>query len=171
MSAYAVPLLTLFAGGALGALGNYRANRALERDKVLLQSGTTSNERLFTAGKTFAETARRLWHLTCEPDAQTRTEELEKFHEELRAGYPGVRLVGSADVQEQARQIIRHAYGARKVALQESDPREGEFAHGPRERLGGHVVRFLTAMRTQVGTPDAEAVPSPDRDLLEAAPD
>jgi hypothetical protein len=170
MSAYVVPLLTLGAGGALGALWNYRANRALERDKVLLQYGTTSNERLFTAGKAFAETARRLWHLTYEED-RVRADELEKLHEELRAGYPGVRLVGSAEVQEHARQIIRHAYAARKIASGEPDPREDEFAHDPRERLGGHVVRFLTAMRTQLGTPDAEAVPSPDQELLEAVPD
>jgi hypothetical protein len=171
MSGYVISLLSLVVGGGFVALWNYRASRALEHDKVVLQYGTTSNERLFLAGKSFAETARRLWHLTYELDAHARAEELEKLHEELRASYPGVRLVGSAEVQEQARQIIRHAHAARKIALGESDPREDEFAHDPRERLGGHLVRFLTAMRKQLGTPDPEAVPSPDRDLLEAAPD
>jgi hypothetical protein len=171
MSGYVIPLLTLAAGGALGALWNYRANRALEHDKFVLQYGTTSNERLFTAGKAFAETARRLWHLTYEENTHERADELEKLHEHLRAGYPGVRLVGSAEVQEHARQIIRHAYAARKLASGEPDPREGEFAHDPRERLGGQVVRFLTAMRRQLGTPDPEAVPSPDQELLKAAPE
>jgi len=162
--------LTLLVGTLVGAVATFIANRALERQKVVLQYGSTSNERLYLSGKAFAETARRFWHLTTE-EGSHRLDEIDTLHEELRAAYPGVRLVGSADVQEHARQIIRHAYAARKFAAGDADPRGAEFEHDPRARLAGHLVRFLTAMRVQLQTPDPTAVPTLDLELLAAAPE
>ena len=108
-------------------------------------------------------TSRRLQHVAGATgggdDSRDAKHRLDTQHEALRSLAAQVGLLGSFDVQERARMVVRHAYAVRAVAQGFPDPRQHEYPGlSPNARLIDAISEFQAAVRRQLRIANADDV-------------
>lgn len=141
---------------------------------LLLQKRTQKHEittrwdsMLLTASVDLLNAARRTEHLADQIErGLTEDDRLQRFddlHQQVRVSVEQIRLLGTAEVQLAARNILRSVYSRRLVVRGGKDPYAEEYANmHPSDRLREHLLLFYKAVRQQLRVTDALDVP---RDL------
>jgi hypothetical protein len=84
----------------------------------------------------------------------------DDIHQQVRVSVEKIRLLGDAEVQVAARNILRSVYSRRLVVRGEKDPHAEEYNNmHPSDRLREHLFVFYKAVRQQLRVNNALDVP------------
>jgi hypothetical protein len=154
-------ILLLVAGAAVGLIPTYLMDRRREKHALAVRWDAA----LYELCKDFSATVREFVHLGRRlgrgGDEEARAAAVEAHHAHLRGLAQQMRLIGSQDVQQAAREVEHHISWIRYVW----DGREDEMAiyYGgvpPEARLRAAMHKLFVAARTQLGVSNPEEVAS-----------
>jgi hypothetical protein len=159
-------LLPLVAGAAIGFVPTYLVERRKERTTLL----TRWDASLFALSSELAESARHFLHLAqnvhydgdriAAGERAGLLEEIDRAHARIRTLAAQIPLLGSREVQMQARLVVHHAFSVRQVLVEgASDPRAETYpGTHPVGRLNAELAGFYVAGRRQLNVRDPENV-------------
>ncbi len=155
-------ILLLIIGAAVGVIPTYLIERRKERHELAIRWDGA----LYELCKDFSNTVREFVHLARRrgrvANEEQRAAELDKNHAHLRGLAQQIRLLGSKDLQQAAREVEHHAWWVRAVLEGREDRLAGHYAGMPPEdRLRDALLRLYVAARVQLGVPKPEDV-APD---------
>lgn len=154
-------ILLLVAGAAIGVIPTYLMERRREKHALAIRWDTA----LYKLCKDFSTTVREFVHLGRRlgrgGDEEARAAEVEAHHAHLRGLAQQVRLLGSQDLQQAAREVEHHVWWVRYVW----DGREDELASyyvgvPPEARLRAAMHELYVAARVQLGVANPQEVAS-----------
>jgi len=154
-------ILLLVAGAAVGLIPTYLMDRRREKHALAVRWDAA----LYDLCRDFSATVREFVHLGRRlgrgGDEEARAAAVEAHHAHLRGLAQQMRLIGSQDVQQAAREVEHHISWIRYVW----DGREDEMAiyYGgvpPEARLRAAMHKLFVAARTQLGVSNPEEVAS-----------
>lgn len=154
-------ILLLVAGAAVGLIPTYLMDRRREKHALAVRWDAA----LYELCKDFSATVREFVHLGRRlgrgGDEEARAAEVEAHHAHLRGLAQQMRLIGSQDLQQAAREVEHHVWWVRYVW----EGREDEMAiyYGgvpPEARLRAAMHQLFVAARTQLGVSNPEEVAS-----------
>jgi hypothetical protein len=158
-SATATSLLLVIVGAAVGLIPAYVMERRRERHALAVRWDAS----LYDLCKECAASARQLVHLVRRYDrVEQRDEQHSKVddeHARLRSVVQQLRILGTAELQQAAREVEHHAWWVR--AVYEGRPDELIDHYGGRaveDRLREAMRRLFVAARRQLGVKDPDAV-------------
>lgn len=154
-------ILLLVVGAAIGLIPTYLMERRTEKHALAIRWDTA----LYELCNDFSATVREFVHLGRRlgrgGDEEARTAELEAHHSHLRGLAQQIRLIGSQDLQQAAREVEHHASWVRYTWEGRQDELAGYYAGVPPEaRLRAAMHQLYVAARTQLGVPNPEEVAS-----------
>ncbi|WP_405470269.1 hypothetical protein [Streptomyces canus] len=162
-SATATSVLLVVVGAGVGLIPTYLLERRKERHALAVRWDAP----LYDLCKECAASARQLVHLTRRLDrAADRDEQRKKVdgeHARLRSVVQQLRILGTAELQQAAKEVEHHAWWVR--AVHEGRPDELVEHYGGRaveDRLRDAMRRLFVAARRQLGVKDPDTVVSDD---------
>lgn len=156
-------LLLLAAGAAIGLVPTYLIERRKERHELAVRWDPA----LYEICKDLAATVREFVHLARRYDRSADKEQhaarVDERHARLRGLVQEIRLLGSKDLQQAAREIEHHVSWVRRVCEGDEDLM-AEFYEGkpPEVRLRAAMHQLYVAARAQLGVANARDVASDD---------
>ena len=155
-------ILLLVIGAAIGVIPTYLSERRKERHELAIRWDGA----LYELCGDFSTTVREFVHLARRhgrvANEEQRVAQLEKNHAHLRGLAQQIRLLGSRDLQQAAREVEHHAWWVRAVSEGREDRLADYYAGmSPEERLRDALLRLYVAARVQLGVPKPEDV-APD---------
>lgn len=158
-SATVTSLLLVIVGAAVGLIPTYVVERRKERHALAVRWDAP----LYELCKECAASARQLVHLIRRFDRVADRDELRNKvdgeHARLRSVVQQLRILGTAELQQAAREVEHHAWWAR--AVHEGRPDELIDHYGGRaveDRLRDAMRTLFVAARRQLGVKDPDAV-------------
>lgn len=142
----------LAAGAVIAFVPTYLNERRKERHVLR----TRWDVPLFELSRDFVNSSRQIVHLSRRlnrvADKAAQNQLIDEQHLRLRSLEQQLRIIGNAEVQAAAREVVHHIYAVRATAEGQPDARadDGDPAP-PVERARKAVVPFLVAVRTQLG--------------------
>jgi hypothetical protein len=154
-------ILLLVVGAAIGLIPTYQMERRREKHELAIRWDTA----LYELCKDFSATVREFVHLGRRlgrgGDEEARAAEMDAHHAHLRGLAQQVRLLGSQDLQQAAREIEHHAWWTRYVWEGREDELASYYAGVPPEaRLRAAMHRLYVAARAQLGVSSPQEVAS-----------
>lgn len=156
-------MLTLVSVTA-GAVIGFVPSIILQKRNQSHEIDTRWDSTLLSASVDLLTSARRTEHLADQIVKGRRDDEqmqlFDDLHQQVRVAVEKIRMLGSADVQVAARDILRSVYSRRILINTGVDPYLHEYGNvTPSGRLGNYLLTFYKAVRVQLRVPDAEDVP------------
>ncbi|MEU1915603.1 hypothetical protein [Streptomyces massasporeus] len=162
-SATATSVLLVIVGAAVGLIPTYLMERRKERHALAVRWDAP----LYDLCKECAASARQFVHLVRRldrvPDQEEQRNKIDSEHARLRSVVQQLRILGTAELQQAAREVEHHAWWVR--AVHEGRPDELSDHYGGRaveERLRDAMHRLFVAARRQLGVRDPDTVVSDD---------
>ncbi|MFC8516054.1 hypothetical protein [Streptomyces sp. NPDC057257] len=162
-SATATSVLLVIVGAGVGLIPTYVMERRKERHALAVRWDGP----LYDLCKECAASARQLVHLIRRLDRAMDQDEqrmkVDREHARLRSVVQQLRILGTAELQQAAREVEHHAWWVRVV--HEGRPDELIDHYGGREvegRLRDAMHRLFVAARRQLGVKDPDVVVSDD---------
>ncbi|MFD4502323.1 hypothetical protein [Streptomyces sp. NPDC058457] len=162
-SATATSVLLVVVGAAVGVIPTYLMERRRERHALAVRWDAP----LYDLCKECAASARQLVHLVRRldrvADRNEQTDKIDSEHARLRSVVQQLRILGTAELQQAAREVEHHAWWVR--AVHEGRPDELMDHYGGRaveDRLRDSMRRLFVAARRQLGVKDPAIVVSDD---------
>lgn len=154
-------LLPVVAGAIIGFVPALLLQRRTQQHEII----TRWDSMLLTASVDLVDAARRTEHMADQIErGRTDADHQRHFddvHQQVRVSVEKIRLLGNAEVQTAARNILRSVYSRRLVVRGEKDPYAEEYNNMfPSERLREHLLVFYKAVRQQLLVKNALDVPS-----------
>jgi hypothetical protein len=154
-------VLLLAAGAAIGLVPTYLIERRKERHELAVRWDAA----LYELCKDFAATVREFVHLARRYDRTTDKEQhaarVDEQHAQLRELAQQMRLLGSKDLQQAAREVEHHVWWVREVCEGREDKLARYYAGRPPEiRLRAAMHQLYVAARAQLGVASSEDVAS-----------
>jgi hypothetical protein len=155
-----VTLISVTAGAIIGFVPAVFLQKRAQAHEI----DTRWDSMLLAASVDLLTAARRTEHIADQIEqGHTDNERMQLFddlHQQVRVAVEQIRMLGVADVQIAARNILRSIYSRRILLNKGIDPYSAEYRGiTPSERLGGHLLIFYKAVRIQLRVADAEDVP------------
>jgi hypothetical protein len=154
-------VLLLAAGAAIGLVPTYLIERRKERHELAVRWDSA----LYELCKDFAAAVREFVHLARRYDRSTDKEQhiarVDERHAQLRELAQQMRLLGSKDLQQAAREVEHHVWYVREVCEGREDAL-AEYYEGqlPEVRLRAAMHQLYAAARAQLGVANSEDVVS-----------
>jgi hypothetical protein len=147
-------ILLLVVGAAIGLIPTYIIERRKEKHALAVRWDVA----LYELCKDYSATVREFVHLARRLDRSGNKEEraarFDEHHAHLRGLAQQMRLLGSKDLQQAAREIEHHVWWVRAVCEGGEDRLAGHYAGVPPEdRLRAAMQRLYVAARAQLGVP------------------
>jgi|SRR5580700_7100384 hypothetical protein len=160
---YATLLTTLIpvvAGATIGFAPALLLQRRTQKHEIITRWDST----LLTASVDLINAARRADHLAERVDRgladDGSLEQYDDLHQQARVSTEQIRLLGNAEVQVAARNVLRCVYSMHLILLGEPDPYAKEYGDSrPSDRLRDNLLVFYIAVRQQLRVDDALDVP------------
>jgi hypothetical protein len=154
-------ILLLVVGAAIGLIPAYLMERRKEKHELAIRWDTA----LYELCKDLSATVREFIHLGRRlgrgGDEAARVAELDAHHAHLRGLAQQIRLLGSQDLQQAAREAEHHASWVRYVWEGRQDELANYYAGVPPEaRLRTAMHQLYVAARAQLGVSNPKAVAS-----------
>jgi hypothetical protein len=165
-------LLPVAVGAIIGFIPALLLQKRLQAHELI----TRWDSALLATSVDLVEAARRTEHLAdqvekglTDADHQRHYDEV---HQQVRVSVEKIRLLGDAEVQIAARNVLRSVYSRRLVVRGEKDPhREDHGNMHPSDRLREHLFVFYKAVRQQLRVSNALEVPrDPTRGIYSETP-
>lgn len=171
-SATATSVLLVIVGAGVGLIPTYLMERRKERHALAVRWDAP----LYDLCKDCAASARQLVHLVRRldrvADQDEQRDRVDGEHARLRSVVQQLRILGTAELQQAAREVEHHAWWVR--AVHEGRPDELIDHYGGRaaeDRLRDAMRTLFVAARRQLGVKDADlVVPDDPIDPRRAAP-
>lgn len=154
-------ILLLVVGAAIGLIPTYLMERRKEKHALAVRWDTA----LYELCKDFSATVREFVHvgrrLGRGGDEEARTAELDARHAHLRGLAQQIRILGSQDLQQAAREVEHHASWVRYVWEGREDELASYYGGVPPEaRLRAAVHQLYVVARAQLGVSNPKGVAS-----------
>lgn len=160
-------LLTVLLPVVAGALIGFVPNLVLEGRKDRAARLNRWSDALYSASAELMESARRVEHLAeytelglADEGARLR---LDEDHQRMRAAREKISMLGNAEVQQAAREVIDHVYAIRMRLETGHDPHP-RGALSPTARLRVARTEYYRTVRRQLRVPNPEEVSIRSRD-------
>ncbi|MFG3252950.1 hypothetical protein [Streptomyces sp. NPDC048172] len=162
-SSTATSVLLVVVGAAVGLIPAYAMERRKERHALAVRWDAS----LYDLCKECAASVRQLVHLSHRLDRLAdRDEQRRKVDDELarlRSVVQQLRILGTAELQQAAREVEHHAWWVRAVHEGRPDELIGHYGgRAVEDRLRDAMRRLFVATRRQLGVKDPDAVVSDD---------
>jgi hypothetical protein len=157
--------LLLVVGAAVGFIPTYLIERRKERHALAVRWDTA----LYELCKDFSATVREFVHLVrrygSSVDKEQHRARVDEHHAHLRGLAQQIRLLGSKDLQQAAREVEHHAWWVREVCEGREDKLAEYYENVPPEtRLRAAMHQLYVATRAQLGVSKPEDV-APDEPI------
>ena len=154
-------ILLLVVGAAIGLIPTYLMERKKEKHALAIRWDAA----LYELCSDFSATVREFVHLARRlgrgGDEEARAAELEAHHAHLRGLAQQMRLLGSQDLQQAAREVEHHLWWVRQVCEGREDELASYYVGVPPEaRLRAAMHQLYVAARAQLGVPNPQEVTS-----------
>ncbi|MFJ8637339.1 hypothetical protein [Streptomyces sp. NPDC093568] len=162
-SATATSVLLVIVGAAVGLIPAYLMERRKERHALAVRWDAPLYDlctECAASARQFVHLARRLDRVA---DPVEQRNKIDSEHARLRSVVQQLRILGTAELQQAAREIEHHAWWVR--AVHEGRPDELIDHYGGRaveDRLRDAMRRLFAAARRQLGVKDPDTVVSDD---------
>ncbi|MEU8245007.1 hypothetical protein [Nonomuraea sp. NPDC048916] len=161
MSAIIASVVLLTIGAAVGLIPTYVMERKKERHALRIRWDLP----LYDLCKDCAATVRQFVHLVRRydrvHDRDQHYTKVDEQHARLRALVQQIRILGSRELQQAARELEHHAYWVRQVHEGGTDELAAYYANVPPEdRLRESIRALFVAARRQLGVKDPDDVVS-----------
>lgn len=151
-------VLLLVVGAAVGIVPTYLIERRKERHTLAVRWDVP----LFDLCRDFASVVRQFLHLARRygraQDIHTHAARVDEQHQRIRALAQQIRLLGSLDLQQAAREVEHHAWWVREVCEGRDDKLAEYYPGSPEDRLRAAMHRLLVEARRQLNVHDAAGV-------------
>lgn len=153
-------LLPVVAGAIIGFIPALLLQKRMQKHELI----TRWDSALLAASVDLVDAARRTEHLADQIE-KGRTDadhqqHYDEVHQQVRVSLEKIRLLGNAEVQIAARNVLRSVYSRRLVVRGEKDPYAEEYGNiHPSDRLREHLFVFYKAVRRQLRVRNALDVP------------
>jgi hypothetical protein len=142
----------LAAGAVIGFVPTYVNERRKERYTLR----TRWDVPLFELSKDFVNASRQIVHLSRRlnrvADKSAQNQLIDEQHLKLRSLEQQLRILGNADVQAAAQEVVHHVYAVRATAEGKPDARADDGDPSPPVERARRAIRpFFVAVRTQLG--------------------
>jgi hypothetical protein len=165
-------LLPVAAGAIIGFIPALLLQKRTQKHELI----TRWDSALLAASVDLVEAARRTEHLADQIE-KGRTDadhqrHFDEVHQQVRVSVEKIRLLGDAEVQVAARNVLRSVYSRRLVVRGEKDPHGEEHSNmNPSDRLREHLLVFYKTVRQQLRVSNALDVPrDPSRGIYSETP-
>lgn len=153
-------LLPVAVGAIIGFIPAVLLQRRAQKHELI----TRWDAMLLNASVDLVDAARRTEHLADQIERGRTDADIQKrfddVHQEVRVSVEKIRLLGNANVQIAARNILRSVYARRLVVREEKDPYAEQYNNlQPSDRLREFLLVFYKAVRQQLHVNDALDVP------------
>jgi|ERR1022692_2287330 hypothetical protein len=154
---------TLITVGA-GAIIGFVPSIILQRRTQSYEIKTRWDSMLLSASVDLLTAARRAEHLADQIERGQNDDErmrlFDDLHQQVRVAVEQIRILGTAEVQVAARNILRSVYSRRLLLSKGVDPYSTQYGGMlPSERLGKFLLVFYKSVRAQLRVVNAEDVP------------
>jgi hypothetical protein len=158
-------VLLLAAGAAIGLVPTYLIERRKERHELAVRWDSA----LYELCNAFAAKVREFVHLARRYDRSTNKEQhiarVDESHAQLRELAQQMRLLGSKELQQAAREVEHHVWWVREVCEGREDALAEYYESRPPEiRLRTAIHQLYVAARAQLGIANPEDV-APDEPI------
>jgi hypothetical protein len=162
ISATATSAVLLVVGAAVGVIPTYVIERRKERHALAVRWDLP----LYDLCRELTSVTRQFVHLVRRynrtEDQAAHFKRVDDEHARLRGLVQQIRLLGSRELQQAAREVEHHAWWLREVHEGREDALVSYYGGvEPEVRLRDATLRLLTAARRQLGVKDAEDI-APD---------
>ncbi|SRR6266487_1807398 len=149
---------------ATGAIIGFAPALILQKRTHKHEIVTRWDAMLLSAGVDLADSARRTEHIADQIERGAADEQLmrhfDEIHQQVRVSVERIRILGSAELQLAARNVLRSVYSRRLLLQGNPDPYAQEYPGiSPSDRLRQHLLVFYKAIRRQLCVSKAQEVP------------